>query len=148
MEKKKQIMVNFNQFIELVSHWKNNFMDFGDGIALFRGEIHILFFIGNYPGTFSSEIARKFGVTRAVISKTLKKLKHNEYVYKVSDPTDRKRSNLYLTEKGWAAYYAHERFMLENNQYMYDYLEQLSDENLTAINQFLENAHKMIVNHF
>lgn len=80
MNKEQQVMSDFNQFIELVSHWKNNCIDFGEGIILYRGEIHILFMIGNIPGIFSSEIARRFGVTRAVISKSILKLEKQGFL--------------------------------------------------------------------
>lgn len=148
MENKKAVMAKFNQFIELVSHWKNHYIDFGDGITLFRGEIHIIFYIGSFPGSFISEIARNFGVTRAVISKTIKKLETEGYILKTVNPKDKKSVLLYLTDKGWKAFYAHEKFMLANDRYMYDYLDQLNDREVEVIERFIHNARKMIQTHY
>lgn len=141
-------MSNFNQFIELVSHWKNNYIDFGDGLTLFRGEMHTIFYIGSFPGSYISEISRNFGVTRAVVSKTIKKLETEGYVIKTSDSKDKKRVTLHLTDKGWKAFYAHERFMHFNDQYMYDYLDKLSEHELEVIDRFIYNAQKMIRKHY
>ena len=148
MNKEQQVMSDFNQFIELVSHWKNNCIDFGEGIILYRGEIHILFMIGNIPGIFSSEIARRFGVTRAVIYKSILKLEKQGFLKKETDSQDKKRYQHYLTAKGKKAYAAHEKFMKAHDSYMYDYLHTLSQSELNTIITFLLYAQNMIKNHF
>lgn len=148
MKKYHNVMSNFNQFLETVSYWKNNSLDFGDEIILFRGEIHIIKTTGDYPGIFISEIARRFGVTRAVISKSVNKLEKNGYVLKTPDPKDQKRLQVYLTELGQKAYLNHEKFHKQHDNFIYEHLEKLDDKELEAINTFLLNARQMVKNHF
>lgn len=148
MRKYQSVMSNFNQFLETVSYWKNNSLDFGDGIVLFRGEIHIIKTVGDYPGIFISEIARRFGVTRAVISKSINKMEKNGYILKTPDPKDQKRMQVYLTELGQKAYVNHESFHKQHDNFIYEHLEKLDDKELEAINTFLLNARNMVKNHF
>ena len=67
-----------NSFIELterIANSKTNILDFGsEDMTFYRGEIHMIKMIGDFPGIHSAELARKFGITRPVVHKTLQKL--------------------------------------------------------------------------
>ena len=78
----KQITYTFIQIAEKIANSKIKPLDFGKGMILFRGEIHIIKAIGDQEKISSSEIARQFGITRAVIHKTLLKLEKEQYVIK------------------------------------------------------------------
>ncbi len=143
-----QVLSNFNQFLELVSHWKNNYLDFGNGIKLYRAEIHIIKVIHDDPGIYMSEIARTLGVTRAVIGKTITRLEKKGYVCRVIDKDDKKRFKLYLTELGQRANDQHLAFHQQQDGYIFDYLSSLDGKNLTVINEFLNMARRMVENHY
>ncbi len=78
----EDIMKNFVQLIESAANGKKRVLDFGEDMIFYRGEIHIIKVIGDHPGMYISEIAQRLNVTRAVISKTLKKLEYRGYIKK------------------------------------------------------------------
>lgn len=71
----REVINDFIALAETIANSQANTLDFGgDGMAFHRSEILVIKRIGDYPGMFSSEIARHFGITRAVIHKTLLKI--------------------------------------------------------------------------
>lgn len=59
-------------------------------MTFYRAKIQIIKIIDDYQGIFSSEIARRFGITRAVVHKILLKLEKRELIEKQQDNTDKK----------------------------------------------------------
>ncbi|MNC28564.1 Multidrug resistance operon repressor [compost metagenome] len=147
-EMKDDVIHSFISLTEQIANSRTNVLDFGsEDMVFYRGEIHILKTIGDYPGIFSSEIARKFGITRAVIHKTLMKLEERGLVAKEQDEEDKKRYRLRLTEKGWTAYRHHEEYHRRFDRELFDYIETLSGEQLEAVSGFLKHAGRLIRNH-
>lgn len=142
------IMSDFMQLLESISNGKTKVLDFGDGLVFFRAEIHVIKAIGDQPGLSISEIARSFNVTRAVVSKIVLKLERNGYVRKETDQEDRKRVQVYLTERGQTAFAAHDKFHAINDGQIYEYLEGLNEAELKAVLDFVRKAQHMIHNHF
>ena len=140
----KQITHTFIQIAEKIANSKIKPLDFGKGMILFRGEIHIIKAIGDQEKISSSEIARQFGITRAVIHKTLLKLEKEQYVIKKNDLTDRKKILLYLTDKGKAAYMAHETYHNEQDKIINEFLNKLPPDHLHTIQQYLDHTHKIL----
>ena len=65
----------FIDLTEQIANSKTNILDFGsEDMTFYRGEIHMIKMIGDFPGIYSAELARKFGITRPVVHKTLQKL--------------------------------------------------------------------------
>ena len=92
-----EVIDSFIKLTEKISNGKTNILDFGSNdMVFYRGEIHIIKMIGDYPGIYSSEIARNFGITRAVVHKTLLKLEKRNLVEKKQDLEDKKRQKLYI----------------------------------------------------
>ena len=116
-------------------------------MTFYRGEIHIIKMIGDYPGIFSSEIARRFGITRAVVHKTLLKLEDRGLVNREPYNDDKKRQKLFLSEKGQLAYRYHEEYHNKYDKVLFDYVAELSDSQLETIKGFLEHASNLINNH-
>ncbi|SCM83220.1 Regulatory protein MarR [uncultured Sporomusa sp.] len=142
------IMSDFMHLFETVANGRVNRLDLGNDMVFYRGEIHIIKVIGDQPGIFISEIARFFHVTRAVVSKSVLKLERNGYVRKEKDLNDKKRIQLYLTERGQAAFQAHERFHQEFDGQIYQYLDSLKEEELAVISLFLKKAQQMNERYF
>lgn len=147
-DKTKEIMGDFLKLIEIVANGKKKVLNFGSDMVFYRGEIHMIKVIGDYPGIYISEMARHFNITRGVVSKTIIKLERNGFVVKEEDSLDKKRVCLYLTERGKKAYDAHNNFHLENDSNIYEFLDELEDENLDVIKDFMEKANEMVKNHF
>lgn len=117
-----------------------------DGREFYRGESHVLVLIGQEPGIFSSEIARRYKVTRAVIYKTLKKLETEKYIRKEIDETDKKRYCLYLTSKGEEAVKVLTVQQMNFVKSFFDFIDDMQDEEkqnvlkfLTCCNDVMEN---------
>jgi DNA-binding MarR family transcriptional regulator len=149
MDKARLEVINaFITLTENIANSKTNVLDFGsEDMTFYRREIHIIKMIGDYAGIFSSEIARRFGITRAVIHKTLLKLEEQGLMRKEQDTTDKKRHKLFLTEKGKTAYYYHEEYHNKYDKALFDYTADMSLGQLEAIKGFLEHANRLIQNH-
>ncbi|MGN9164513.1 MarR family winged helix-turn-helix transcriptional regulator [Tissierellaceae bacterium HCP3S3_D8] len=143
-----EVINSFITLTENIANSRTNVLNFGsEDMTFYRGEIHIIKMIGDYPGIFSSEIARRFGITRAVVYKTLLKLEERELVIKEQDDEDRKRHNLFLTKKGQLAYKYHEEYHNQHDKALFDYLDGLPSDQLESIKGFLEHANNLIQNH-
>lgn len=147
-EKTREIMGDFLKLIEVVANGKRKVLNFGKNMTFYRGEIHMIKVIGDFPGIYISEMARHFNITRAVVSKTIIKLERNGFVRKEEDLYDKKRVCLYLTECGKKAYDAHNHFHIVNDNRMYEFLNGLEDYDLDIIKAFMERANEMVNKHF
>jgi DNA-binding MarR family transcriptional regulator len=142
------VVQSFIELTEQTANSKINFLDFvGDDLTFYRGEIHMIKMIGDFPGIYSAELARKFGITRPVVHKTLQKLTEREFITKEDDTEDKKRYRLYLTEKGWTAYRYHEKYHKANDQQLFDFLVNIPSCQLSTVKEFLDHAITLIHNH-
>lgn len=144
----KEVIHAFIALTENIANSKTNVLTFGgNDMVFYRGEIHIIKMIGDYPGLYSSEIARRFGITRAVVHKTLVKLEERGFVAREQDHEDKKRYKLFLSERGQHAYTCHEDYHKEHDKALFDYVANMPDDQLAAIKGFLEHANQLIQNH-
>ena len=116
---------------------------FGVDELLHTSEIHMVMLIGDNPGVHGAELARVAGVTRGAISQIVAKLEKKGLVKKVEDPGSGLRKVPVLTNKGKVAYYAHEQYHEEMDQDLYAYVNQLTDEQVAAIENFLHELGKV-----
>lgn len=143
-----EVIDSFIVLTEKIANSKTNILDFGsDEMTFYRGEIHMIKTIGDYPGIHSAELARKYGITRTVVHKTLQKLKERGLIVKLDDPDNKKRSLLYLTEKGQVAYSAHKKYHDEYDKSLFDFLAYTTGDKLAAMKDFLDYAIGLIENH-
>ncbi|WRS28158.1 methyltransferase [Oscillospiraceae bacterium MB08-C2-2] len=142
------VIRSFIELTEQIANSRTNILSFGSqDMTFYRGEIHIIKMIGDFPGIHSAELARKFGITRPVVHKTLQKLSERGLINKEDDTEDKKRSLLYLTEKGELAYHEHEKYHDENDKALFDFLADMPGDKLSAIDGFLNHAIGLIKNH-
>ncbi|MFT3983375.1 MAG: methyltransferase [Lachnospiraceae bacterium] len=143
-----EVIDAFIMLTERIANSKTNVLDFGsEDMTFYRGEIHMIKTIGDYPGIHSAELARKYGITRPVVHKTLQKLSERGLIVKQEDSEDKKRSLLYLTEKGQIAYHAHKKYHDEYDKSLFDFLAHTSGDKLAAMKDFLDYAIGLIENH-
>jgi DNA-binding MarR family transcriptional regulator len=150
MSDKKTLVVNdFIRLTERIANGKMNVLNFGsEEMTFYRGEIHMIKMVGDYPGIFISEMARNFNVTRAVVAKTIHKLEERGLIRKEEDENDKKKLCLYLTEKGMEAHKLHHQYHKEFDSPLFDYLNRLNCDELELIQEFLKHANELIDNHF
>lgn len=142
------IVQSFIELTEQTANSKPNVLNFGsEDMTFYRGEIHMIKMIGDYPGIYSAELARKFGITRPVVHKTLQKLTERNLIRKQDDSRDKKRYQLFLTEKGWTAYRYHEKYHEANDRALFDFLSDMPENKLAVVKNFLDHAIGLIHNH-
>lgn len=143
-----EVIHSFIELTEKIANSKTNVLDFGsEDMVFYRGEIHMIKTIGDYPGIHSAKLAMKYGITRPVVHKTLQKLYERGLIAKKEDPDDKKRFLLYLTEKGQTAYHAHEVYHATFDKALFDFLADTPSDQLASIKDFLEHAIDLIQNH-
>lgn len=148
-EKNTAIMNEFIHMTEKIANGKTNQLDFDEeDMQFYRGEIHMIKMIGDYPGIFISEMARNFNITRAVVAKTIHKLELRGLLVKVEDEEDKKRLRLFLTKKGERAYELHQNYHQQFDRPFFAYLEGLDEKELLVIQEFLKYANQLIENHY
>ena len=116
---------------------------YGVDVLLHPSEIHTVMLIGNNAGQHVSELARIAGVTRGAISQVVAKLEKKGLIKKIEDPENSLKTIPSLTNKGWVTYWAHEQFHEELDADLYEYLKDLTDTEIAAIESFLLNMEKM-----
>ncbi len=116
---------------------------FGVDELLHPSEIHVVMLIGDNPGVHGSELARIAGVTRGAISQLITKLEKKGLVTKTEDLRNSLKRIPALTNKGKVAYYAHAQYHEEMDGDLYAYVQQLTDEHVTVIENFLHEIEKM-----
>jgi DNA-binding MarR family transcriptional regulator len=109
--------LKFDQLLELFEQVKADLelvhtptRDYETGFPLYKVEIHTIRCIGNNPHINSTDLSGYMGVTKGAISQTLNKLLKKGLLRKTRLPSDARESALELTDLGWKAFYAHERF--------------------------------------
>lgn len=149
IDKKTLVVNDFIRLTERVANGKMNVLNFGsEDMTFYRGEIHMIKMVGDYPGIFISEMARNFSITRAVVAKTIHKLEERGLIQKVEDENDKKRLCLYLTDKGKEAYQLHQGYHKKYDSPLFDYLDSLNSDELELIQTFLKHANDLVGHHF
>lgn len=81
-----------------------------DHIELTTKEIHTIEAIGNRKKINVTEVGAHFGVTKGAASQRISRLVERGFVTKAQAAHSSKEFELTLTELGWRAFHAHERF--------------------------------------
>lgn len=148
MDKKTTIKYISRQFLDTVDQFNKydkKARTFGTDHELFLSEIHLIEWIGNRKGGYITEIAKEMNITKGAVSKTVKKLQRKGYVSKESDPFNKSKVLLQLTEKGNIAFNEHRAYHIRLDQLMEETLKKCGDKELSAIYYFLyemENKYK------
>jgi len=143
-----EVINEYIKMVEKIANGKTNVLNFGDDMVFYRGEIHMIKMIGDNPGIHLAEMARNFRITRAVVSKTIMKLEKKDCVRKEKDLVDQKRFQLFLTVKGEQAYLAHQHYHNFYDSPLFTYLDELSNDQLLVVKEFVKRANILIDNHF
>ena len=148
-DKRNQVIHHFIQLTEQIANGKTHVLNFGsEDMTFYRGEIHMLKLVGDDPGIFISEMARKFNITRAVVAKTIRKLEERGFLTKEEDIAHKKRLRLFLTEKGAQAYKLHDAYHKKYDRPLFDYIDGLNDHELQVLHDFFQHAENLIKRHF
>jgi DNA-binding MarR family transcriptional regulator len=116
---------------------------FGVAELMNASEIHMVMHIGDNPGVHISELARIAGVTRGAVSQFVSKLEKKGLVTKEEDPESILKTVPVLTNKGKVAYYAHARHHEDLDKELFEFVNRLTDDEFTLIENFLNHLDKM-----
>ncbi|MBC1501171.1 MarR family transcriptional regulator [Listeria weihenstephanensis] len=142
------ILTSFVSLTEKIANSKTNILDFGSPeMTFYRGEIHMIKMIGEFPGIYCSELARKLGITRAVVHRTVGILQKRGFIVRGPDEEDKKKFHLFLSDSGKQAYQLHEEYHQKHDQALLDYINELSPDQLESIGGFLKHATDLIDKH-
>lgn len=142
------VIRSFIELTERIANSKTNILDFGsEDMTFYRGEIHLIKMIGDFPGIHSAELARKFGITRPVVHKTLQKLIERGLIKKECAVENKKLHCLYLTDKGKLAYRYHDEYHNKCDKELFACLSDMNSIQLESIQDFLVHAINLIQNH-
>ncbi|WP_449245049.1 MarR family winged helix-turn-helix transcriptional regulator [Desulfobacca acetoxidans] len=103
---------------------------FDEGVKLTPKEIHTIQAIGEPKQINLTDLAVHFGVTKSAASQIVAKLAEKGFVRKRHAAHSNKELDLSLTELGWRAFHAHERF---HGKHMADLVNRLSAFSLAQI---------------
>lgn len=113
--------------------------DYGTGAAYTLSEAHGVTYIEEHPGVTASEMADAFGRTRSAASQTVKRLEALGLIVRQADSEDRKKSRLYVTEKGRELSLAHKAYDIKNTAAFVRWMEkQFSESELDCFYRVLK----------
>lgn len=140
--------IEIAQMLERVIHKYNESENvkryYGTDIMLTRKEIHTVQLIGQYPQIGIVDLAQRQGVTKGATSQMVKKLAQKGLVIKKQSRASEAEICLELTELGQKAFKGHADYHHNIGKQWKQLLDQMSEENLKALIQFIQSAEKML----
>lgn len=118
--------------------------DFGTGDLLYSSEIHTITTIKDNPNINLTDLSLHLGVTKSATSKFISKLLKKEYITKTKSINNKKEVLFQLTQKGELAAIGHKKYSQNIFEDIYKNLNNLSDENLEVISQFLNHTYSVL----
>lgn len=104
-------------------------------------QIQILLFVSKHPLDICnvSYFAKEFSITKATVSDAVKILLKKQLLEKDLSPTDKRRYNLFTTDKG-------KELILDISEYSLPILDSLTNFNQKELSLFFEKISKLILN--
>lgn len=69
-------------------------------LNLTGGQLPCLIFLSHKQGITQDDIARKFQIDKGAVARSVKKLEDKEFIRRISDPENRRKYLIFLTDKG------------------------------------------------
>ena len=104
---------------------------FGDNF-LFQAETNVIRMIARYPDITITDMANILQKSVSACSQIVRKLCTKNLVEQIRNPENKRLFNLRLTQEGWDACRAHAEFEKKCIERTYQYLSELSEEQLSG----------------
>lgn len=140
----QRVIAGSIELMEAIANHKTTAVTLENGQVFYRTESHVLKLVGDEPGIFSSEIARRFGVTRAAVQKVLGRLAARGLIDRTVDEADKKRIGLSLTAAGRQALDRLVRHQMKINAAFFSAVSAMTPEELSTVGRFLSTAHGVL----
>lgn len=112
--------------------------DYGCGIMLYMGDIHMIEAIGNHPNYNLTQLAEFCGLTKGTVSKRLSKIEKAGFISRFQDKNNSKEYYFYLTDLGKQAYQGHYKFHEERSVKTHDKYQQYNVEEKKLLLDFVK----------
>ncbi|MBS5547070.1 MAG: MarR family transcriptional regulator [Lachnospiraceae bacterium] len=112
--------------------------DYGCGVLLHMGDIHMIEVIGNYPDHNVTELADLRGVTKGTVSKMVRKLEKEGFIQRYQCKGNKKENYFKLTELGKKAYEGHYAFHERKSKWTHDQYSKYTESEKKLLLNFLK----------
>jgi DNA-binding MarR family transcriptional regulator len=114
-------------------------IDVGGNADITPREVHTIQAVGQRESMGVTDVAVYFGVTTSAASQLVARLAGKGFIEKRQAPNSGKEIRLFLTDKGWQAFRAHERFHDEDTQKLIAHLSAYPQQQLAGLCVLLES---------
>ena len=114
---------------------RNNLVPYG----LYKGQPRVFGFVCHHDGISKKEIATRFNISMATVSKTIERLEKNDFVSTKLDENDKRKRRVYITERGIKA--DHELIGFKKS-YAEMIFKDISEEDIVVFEKVLEQMKK------
>jgi DNA-binding MarR family transcriptional regulator len=132
-----KLVTRFSRIVGLFNRLDSRPYEFGEGERLFRSELHALRAIGREEGRTVTELGSAFGITKGAVSQIISKLVTKGYLLKERNPDCGKELLLSLSDRGKAAFKAHETLHHSIDKQLLAAMEPISLEELARFDVLL-----------
>lgn len=95
---KKEFSCRLRRLVQL-RRWHHITM-LKDKESIYYGQLPLLEYIRNNPGCNQSDVANHFALSRAAVTKQMKRLLKSQLVERMTNKEDERQMQLYITQKG------------------------------------------------
>lgn len=111
--------------------------DYGCGVMMHMGDIHMIEAIGNHPDYNLTQLAEFSGLTKGTVSKRLAKIEKDGLIKRYQDKNNSKEYYFYLTELGKQAYEGHYKFHEERSARTHEKYQQYNEKEKKLLLDFV-----------
>lgn len=128
----------FRRLMDLARQLESRPRCYGTDERLTSSEIHLIEVIGEADAPGVTDLARTLDVTKGAVSQNLKRLAAKGLAAKHTDPENRARVRVTLTEKGRIAFYAHRYWHARVDGGFREFYLGLTPEQVAFLAEFLD----------
>lgn len=114
------------------------------GVKFYPSEVHVMLVIEEKSATNATRMAEQLGVTKGAVSQTLTRLEKKGVLTKTKDPYNKNELTLTFTPFGAEAFRYYSARVADNIRKHHHYLEQFTEHEKMAIQQFLIDVDKVL----
>lgn len=117
-----------------------------EGITLYPSEIHLMEVISQGHAVNATFMAEKLGITKGAVSQTIARIEKKKIITKIKDPYHKNELTVSFTKLGKEALEYFNQQLSKKQKNYEDYLESLSKNDKTVIQEFLSKSEQFISN--
>ena len=121
------------RFVALFTDYENTVRDYGEKHKMTMTEVHTLVAIEANPGISATELADRFFCSKSAVSQLLSKLERSGYILRITDQSNSKKKQVFVTQVGKHICDLHRAFDVKALTKIYRYLlRSCSEEDIST----------------